>query len=146
MTTRVLLFASLAGLAGCSSTDQDVIPVIVSAEIAVNQDSPDELAQSDIAITFDTDESADRIVEHVEVVLLRTNSATPTLSFALPPDFDGRVRHGAEPELSLVNVGTTNRVLAPLCGLGLSMFVRIRYAGTGTYAFNDPEPMALTCQ
>jgi hypothetical protein len=80
------------------------------------------------------------------VVLLRTNSATPILSFALPPDFDGRVRHGAEPELSLVNVGTANGQLAPLCGVaGLSMFVQIRYAGTGTFALNDPEPMSLTC-
>ncbi len=147
MTTRMLLFASLAALAGCGSIDQDVIPVIVRAEIAVDRDSPDDLAQSDIAITFDTDESADRIVELNEVVLLRTNSATPTLSFALPPDFDGRVRHGAEPEVSLVNIGTTNGLLAPLCGLEeLSLFVHIRYAGTGTFAFNDPEPMALTCR
>jgi hypothetical protein len=79
-------------------------------------------------------------------VLRGTNSATPTLSFALPLGFDGQVRHGAEPEVSLVNVGTTNRLLAPLCGLRLSIFVRIRYAGTETFAFNDPDPIAFTCR
>jgi len=144
----MVLFASLVALAGCSSFDRDVIPVIVSAEIAVDRDLPDELAQSDIAITFDTDGSADRIVELYNVLLVGSeNGRTPTVSFALPPDFDGRVRHGAEPELSLVNVGTTNGLLAPLCGeTGLEILVNIHYAGTETITFNDPEPMALTCR
>jgi hypothetical protein len=145
---RALLFVSLAGLAGCNSLGQDVFPVIMSAEIVVDRDSPDELAQIDVAITFDADESADRIVELYQVVMLRTNSATPALSLAFPPDFDGRVRHGAEPQFSLANVGTTNGVLAPQCDLDprqLSMFVNIQYAGTETYAFNDPEPFVFSC-
>jgi hypothetical protein len=145
---RRLLFASLAGLVGCNSLDQDVFPVILSAEIVVDRDSPDELAQIDIAITFDADESADRIVELYQVVMLRTNSATPALSIAFPSDLEGRVRHGAEPELSLANVGTTNGVLAPQCDLDprqLSMFVNVQYAGTETYAFNEPEPFVFRC-
>lgn len=147
--TRILCLASLAGLAGCNSLGQDVFPVIVSAEIVVDRNAPDELAQIDIAITFDADESVDRIVELYEVVMLGSNDGvTPALSFAFPPDFDGRIRHGAEPQLSLVNVGTTNRVLAPECDNDpkqLSMFVNIHYAGTETYAFNEPEPFVFSC-
>lgn len=148
MMVKTFFFASLVGSAACSSSDQDVFPVIVSAAIEVDRGAPDELAQIDIAITFDADEAADRIVELHEVMMLRPNGATPVLSFAFPPAFDGRVRHGAEPQLSLVNVGTTNGQLAAECSLDsrqLSMLVNVRYAGTDTYAFNDPVPLAFRC-
>ncbi len=147
-TPPFLLALALVGACSSSSSsiDQDVIPVVVQAELSVDPGAPSELAASDIVITFATEGGADRDVVLHQVALVPEAGEPTPLMFAFPSDFDGRVRQGEEPTLSLVNEATTNSDLSALCGReDLLLLVHLQYAGTGTFAFNDATSIALDC-
>lgn len=122
--------ASLAALvlAACSSFDGDVFPKVSSASLHADPAAPEALASVDIALRLEPGWRADRPVTLRSVELWRAvdpPSRAAHLELAFP---DGDEIEVDQPQVvKLVNVGTTNGDLAPLCGQTFTLTVQLAY-------------------
>ena len=135
----------VAMLAGCSSLDEDVVPDVVRAELAVDRNAPDELASVEVSLELSAGSRADRTIELWDVWLMqptrdvssyRLKLAFPTGSIDFDPD--------EQMVVDLVNVGTTNADLIELCHQLVDVYANIRYLDDDMNGFADVEPRRIT--
>ena len=143
---RSLSALVLAALAGCG-----IQPHVLGAQITVDEKHPDALADVLVDLTFDFSKFAsDRVVlDRATLSRPAGYDERPALDLALgfPPDFDSWVTDpDADPDVSLVNLGTTNGELAPLCGQTLDLQVWLsRHGDADSAAVSDPYSLTIQC-
>lgn len=139
------MVALIALAAACSNLDDEVVPDVVEAELAVDRSAPGELAMVDVSLRLTAGPQADRTIELWDVWLLQPTRDVSSyrLKLALPGgslDFDPDEQRVVD----LVNVGTTNADLTPLCHQAVDVFVNIRYLDEPMVGFADVEPRRVT--
>jgi hypothetical protein len=106
----------VAAVTGCSSLDDDVVPEVMHAQIAVNPAAPTQLAMIGVTLKMTAGPRADRSVALSEVTLRPATGALPDVPLKLT--FPGRNTLAFKPDdrivVDLVNIGTTNAHLTPL--------------------------------
>jgi hypothetical protein len=143
---RILLVA-VAIMTGCSSFDYEVDPAIVQAHITVHPTAPTQLATIGVTIQLVAGSRADRSVALDHVALRQTpNNTIPDIPLDLA--FAGAqqvaIHPGEQIPVDLVNVGTTNADLTPLCGATFDVVVFINYVDDPTQASGNARMTELT--
>jgi hypothetical protein len=145
MITTSWIVALVATAAACASNEQDVVPDVVDAHFAVDRSASGELAIIDISLELVAGPQAERTIELWDVWLMEPTKdvSTHQLKLALPGgslDFEPFQRTVVD----LVNVGTTNADLIPLCHHPVDVLVNIRYLDDPMNGFTDVEPQRVT--
>jgi hypothetical protein len=108
----------------CSNLDHEVVPDVASAAVAVDRNASVELAMINVTLRLSAGSQADHTIELWEAWLMQPTRdvskfqlklALPGGTLDLDPD-DEKV-------VNLVNVGTTNADLTPLCEQGVDLYV-----------------------
>jgi hypothetical protein len=144
MRTSIWIVATIT-TAACSNLDHEVVPDVVSAKLAIDRSTPDELAMVDITLELTAGSEADRTIELWDVWLMQPTRDVSEfqLKLALPGgtlDFEPDQQRVVD----LVNVGTTNAHLTPLCQEVVDLYVTIRYLDDEMNGFGDVEPLRVT--
>jgi len=156
MTTRfrahrgaaIWTVATIATAAACSNVDDEVVPDVVEATIAVDRSAPHELAMVDVSLRLIAGSRAYHTIELWDAWLMQPTRDVSSyrLKLALP---DGSIDLDPDEErvVDLVNVGTTNAYLTPLCLQAVDVSVNIRYLDDPTHGFTDVERLRVpvTC-
>lgn len=150
------IVATIATTAACSNLDHEVVPDVVRAELAVDRNAPGELATVHVALRLTAGSEADHTIELWDVWLMEParDVSSYFLRLALPCSGPSRFATCSEGRLDLdpdqqmvvdlVNVGTTNADLIPLCQQAVDLYLNIRYLDDPMSGFADVEPPRVT--
>jgi hypothetical protein len=152
--SRLPLLALLS-LAACSysSLDDEIFPRVVSADVAVDRTTPDELAPIRIRLELRGGKRAASQALLDKVVLDDTFSdplidpATELLRLDVqfPDAFDAYIGESETKIVDLENVGTLSSDLEPLCGQDLTLTVSIEDANEMTAWTLATAPVTVAC-
>ena len=164
MTTRsfdrrgsaaIWIVATIATTAACANLDDEVVPDVVRAELAVDRNAPDELAKVGVSLRLTAGSDADHTIEVWNVSLMEPAHSVSSYFLKLAVPCYGRSRFSTcsegldlDPDqqlvVNLVNVGTTNAHLIPLCQKAVDLSLSIRYLDDPMSGFADVEPPRVT--
>jgi hypothetical protein len=131
MNRQLGLAIAMLATTGCSSFDDDVFPHVANATVTAVPAEPDSLAAMDISLRIVAGPRAEHEVALERVSLERpTGSRVRDLDLAFPDTATLVFHAGDEMTVGLVNVGTTNGELTPLCGQTLDLAVLLDYPDT----------------
>jgi hypothetical protein len=146
MTTYLGL--ALALFAGCSSFDDDVFPDVATATLTAVPSAPSGLAAIDITLRIVAGPSADRVVslDLVRIEHVDDRSHALDLDVVLPGNATRSLGPNDVVSAELVNVGTTNVELAPLCGETFYFQVFLAYPDSpGETTGGSGAPVTIGC-
>lgn len=150
------IVATLATTGACANLDDEVVPDVLRAEVAVDRAAPDELATVHVSLRLTAGSTADHTIEIWNVSLMEPaqDSSDSYLKLAVPCSrrssvgaCSGRgldLDPGQQMVVDLVNVGTTNADLMPLCHRAVDMTLSIRYLDDPMVGFADVERPRVT--
>ena len=140
------LALAIALLGACSSFDDDVFPHVVTASVSTQPAAPTELASIAVTVRIAAGPNAERRVE-LHSATLENPDGTHVLELELA--FPGASVIGFHADqvktLDLVNVGTTNADLAPMCGRTFNLGVMIDYPFENDWTGGWIGDVPVTC-
>jgi hypothetical protein len=139
-----LLAATLVTAGACTDTAHEVVPDVVRAELAADRSASGELATVDISLRLTAGLVAHHTIELWDVWLMEPTRdvSDHQLKLALPGGSLDLEPH-EQIVVDLVNIGTTNADLTPLCHRAVDVLVNIRYADDPMNGFTDVEPQRV---
>ena len=114
----------LVVLAACGP-DRAVVPEVVSAAITSDSGVPVALARIDVVLELTAGSRAEGAVSLEHATLEQGGSEVLDLDLDFPDTFDAVVTPEEAITAPLVNMGTSNRTLEPLCGQTLDLRVAV---------------------
>lgn len=142
-TSSIWLVAMFA--TACTDLDHEVVPDVIHAAVAVDRSAPAELAMVDVSLRLIAGARADRTVELWDAWLMQPTRDVSTFQLKLAfPEGSVDVEPREQRVVDLVNLGTTNADLLPLCHQAVDVRVNIRYLDEPTNGFTDVEPRRVT--
>jgi hypothetical protein len=135
-------------MTGCSSFDDDVFPHVVTATVTTVPSQPDSLAAVNITLRIEAGPSAERRVALGRVSLEQQSDQAFVRELALVfPDEPTLAFHANEARtVDLVNLGTTNADLTPLCGEAFQLSVLLDYPDSASeWTGGGASSVAITC-
>jgi hypothetical protein len=140
---RIVLFVALAG---CSSLDDVVWTSVTTASLRADPANGPALADVEIELLLDAGPRAHRTLRLDEVYVNADAQPRVDLAVAFPWAFDTEIHAGEKRTVMLDNVGTTNAMLTPLCGLSVSLTAWVGYEpDDGTRTANGPFDVPVVC-
>ncbi len=146
-----LIPLALVTLVFATACDQlQVTPAVIGARISVDRAKPDAEADIDVdvlltAACFTNDRV---ILERVGLERRRGNgsAAISDLDLGFPSDFNPWLGSEQEVAAGLVNLGTVNGDLVPLCGESLDLTVYLSRDGDRSVSTaSDPYALTINC-
>ncbi|EDM74122.1 hypothetical protein PPSIR1_33079 [Plesiocystis pacifica SIR-1] len=135
---------------GCTSLDYEVIPALRSAEIHIDSQAPDDVAEIEFEIELQSGRLADRCID--TQLALRPPSFVGEeviLELEADADFDPCFDGEQTRTLTLTNVEMTNAALSELCVPGTSwaptFYTEVEDNEKTGWGLTNNEPLSISC-